>query len=146
MKFRPCQSRRFRRGARGFLLLEVVLALGIFGIAATGFAVALQRTADLASLAQREIRVTRLLQSALTEAMSYPVLEEGTTSIAVDEMAEQQMEIETTIELMPEIENEDGQLLQEMYRIEVVARWFENGVQQEQIAETWRYSRLYQSS
>jgi hypothetical protein len=31
-----------------------------------------------------------------------------------------------------------------MYRIEVAARWFDNGVPQEQIAETWRYSRLYQ--
>ena len=145
MKVRPRQSRRFRRGARGFLLLEVVLALGIFGIAATGFAVALQRTADLAALAQREMKVTRLLQSALTEAMSYPVLEEGTLpAVAVEEMAEFNMELETTITLMPEMENEDGQLLQEMYSIEVAARWFENGVQQEQTAVTWRYSRLYQ--
>lgn len=138
-------DRRFvRRAARGFLLMEVVLALGVFGIAATAFAVALQKTADLAALTQRELVTTRLLQSALAEAMSYPVLEEGTTSIAVDEMAEQGMEIETTIELLPEMQNEDGQLLQEMYRIEVAARWFENGVPQEQIAETWRYSRLYQ--
>jgi hypothetical protein len=59
-------------------------------------------------------------------------------------MAEEGLEIETTVELLPELENEDGQLLQEMYRIEVVARWFENGTGQEQSAETWRYSRLYQ--
>ncbi|MCW1886461.1 type II secretion system GspH family protein [Luteolibacter flavescens] len=141
----PLPNRRSRRrAARGFLLLEVVLALGIFGIAATGFAVALQRTADLAALTQRELTTTRLLQSALAEAMSYPVLEEGTTSIAIDEMAEHGMEIVTTVELLPEMENEDGQLLQEMYRIEVVAHWYENGVPQEQSAETWRYSRLYQ--
>ena len=138
-------DRRFRRrAARGFLLLEVVLALGIFGIAVTGFAVALQRTADLAALTQRQLTTTRLLQSALAEAMSYPVMEEGTTSVAIDEMAEYGMEIETTVELLPEMQNEDGQLLQEMYRIEVMARWFENGVPQEQSAETWRYSRLYQ--
>lgn len=138
-------ARRFRRhAARGFLLMEVILALGIFGIAATAFAVALQKTADLAALTQRELTTTRLLQSALAEAMSYPVLEEGKTTVAVDEMKEQGMEIETTVELMPEMENEDGQLLQEMYRIEVAAHWFENGVPQEQTAETWRYSRLYQ--
>lgn len=136
--------RLHRRAARGFLLLEVVLALGIFMIAATAFAVALHKTSDLAMLTQRELTTTRLLQSALAEAMSYPVLEEGTTSVAVDEMAEQGMEIETTVELLPEMENEDGQLLQEMYRIEVAARWFENGVPHEQKAETWRYSRLYQ--
>jgi hypothetical protein len=133
--------RRFRKG---FLLLEVLLALGVFGIAATGFAVALHKTADLASTAQRKLKMTRLLESALAEAMSYPVLEEGTTSVEVDEMVDQGLEIETTIELLPEMENEDGQLLQEMYRIEVVARWFENGQSFEQMAETWRYSRLYQ--
>lgn len=133
-----------RRLRKGFLLLEVLLALGVFGIAATGFAVALHKTADLASTAQRKLKMTRLLESALAEAMSYPVLEEGTTSVEVDEMVDQGLEIETTIELLPEMENEDGQLLQEMYRIEVVARWFENGQSFEQTAETWRYSRLYQ--
>jgi type II secretory pathway component PulJ len=137
-------SRPQRRIRKGFLLLEVLLAMGVFGIAATGFAVALHRTADLASTAQRKLKMTRLLESALAEAMSYPVLEEGTTSVAVEEMTDQGLEIETTIELLPEMENEDGQLLQEMYRIEVVARWFESSVQQEQSAETWRYSRLYQ--
>jgi hypothetical protein len=133
--------RRFRKG---FLLMEVLLALGVFGIAATGFAVALHKTADLAATAQRKLKMTRILESALAEAMSYPVLEEGTTSVAVDEMSDQGLEIETTVELLPEMENEDGQLLQEMYRIEVVARWFENGESREQLAETWRYSRLYQ--
>ena len=133
-----------RRLRKGFLLMEVLLALGVFGIAATGFAVALHQTADLAATAQRKLKMTRLLESALAEAMSYPVLEEGTTTVAVDEMSEEGLEIDTTVELLPEMENEDGQLLQEMYRIEVVARWFDNGVAREQLAETWRYSRLYQ--
>lgn len=137
------KSPRIQRG-NGFLLLEVLLALGVFSMAVTGFAVALHRTADLAMQAQRGVKITRLLESGLSEAMSYPVLEEGTTSVAVDEMAEEGLEIETTVELLEEMENEDGQLLQEMYRIEVVARWFENGVAQEESAETWRYSRLYQ--
>ena len=62
-------------------------ALGVvLPAAATGFAVALHQTADLASTAQRKLKMTRLLESALAEAMSYPVLEEGTTSVAVDEM------------------------------------------------------------
>ncbi len=144
MRFTPRPSRGMRRAARGFLLLEVLLALGVFSIAATGFAIALHRTADLASAAQKELKINRLLESALVREMSQPVLEEGSKSEAVEEMENQGMEIETTIELLPEIENEDGQLLQEMYRIEVVARWFEGGVLQEQMAETWRYSRLYQ--
>lgn len=144
MRLVPNASRPVRRIRKGFLLMEVVLAIGVFAIAATAFAVALHRTSDLASAAQRKLKMTRILESALSEAMSYPVLEEGTTSVAVEEMSEQGLEIGTTVELLPEMENEDGQLLQEMYRIEVVARWFENAVRQEQSAETWRYSRLYQ--
>lgn len=144
MKLHPRQGRGKRHAPKGFLLLEVLLALGVFAMAATGFAIALHRTADLAGAAQRELRINRLLESALAREMSQPVLEEGSKSEAVEEMENEGMEIETTIELMPEIENEDGQLLQEMYRIEVAARWFEGGVAQEQMAETWRYSRLYQ--
>jgi hypothetical protein len=125
--------------------MEVLLAFLVFGVAATGFAIALNRTADLATAAQRKLKMTRLLESALAEAMSYPVLEEGSTSVSVDEMSDEGLEITTIVELLPEMENEDGQLLQEMYRIEVVATWFDNAVQQEQSAETWRYSRLYQT-
>ncbi len=133
-----------QRHRRGFLLLEVILALGVFGIAATGFAVALQRTASLAMQAQNELKITRLLESALTEAMSYPVLEEGRSSVPVEEMASLNMEIDTLVEVMDDIENESGQLLQEMYRIRVSAHWYENGQWREESAETWRYSRLYQ--
>jgi prepilin-type N-terminal cleavage/methylation domain-containing protein len=128
---------------RGFLLLEMVLALAVFGIAATGFAVALHRMADTAALAQSEMRITRILESALDETLSLPVLEEGETET---EMGEPGSEIKflTTVELLDEMENEEGQLLQEMYRIEVKANWYANGEWQERIVETWRYGRLYQ--
>ena len=126
---------------RGFLLLEVVLALAVFGIAATGFAVALHQMSKTADAAQQELRITRILESALDEAMSLPTLEEGTTSVAV---ADSDIEMDTTIELLPEMENEDGQLLQEMYRINVTAHWFQNGAPQERSTDTWRYGRMYQ--
>lgn len=124
----------------GFVLLEVVLAIGVFAIAATGFVVALHRTDDLAAMAQRELRITRVLDSALKEAVSLPVLEEGTTTVELEEMG---IEIETLIEPM-EMENQDGQLLQEMFRILVTAYWYEDGEWQQRDAETWRYARLYQ--
>lgn len=127
---------------RGFLLLEMVLALAVFGIAATGFAVALKRMAQAASLAQSELRITRILDSALDETLSLPVMEEGETSTTVGETG---IELVTTIELMDEMQNEDGQNLQEMYHIRVDARWYENGEWQERSVETWRYGRMYQS-
>jgi len=128
---------------RGFLLLEMVLALAVFGIAATGFAVALHRMADAAALAQSEMRITRILESALDETLSLPVLEEGETESEIGEPGNE-IKFNTLIELLDEMENEDGQLLQEMYRIEVTAKWFEKGEWQERTVETWRYGRMYQ--
>lgn len=127
--------------SRGFLLLEMVLALAVFGIAATGFAVALHKMGDAAALAQSELRITRVLDSALDETLSLPVLEEGVTNSSVGETG---IELDTTIELLDEMENEEGQLLQEMYRIKIDARWFSNSEWQERTVETWRYGRMYQ--
>lgn len=126
---------------RGFLLLEMVLALAVFGIAATGFAVALHKMADAAGLAQSELRITRVLDSALDETLSLPVLEEGVTNSAVGKTG---IELDTTIKLLEELQNEDGQPLQEMYLIKIDARWFANGASQQRSVETWRYGRMYQ--
>lgn len=133
--------RRVRRVRRGFLLMELILALGVFGIAATGFAMALSKTADAADLAQRRMKVTRVLDSALTEALSTPVVEEGSNTVVLDE---DKIEVDTVITLLDTLENQDGQFLQEMYRIEVSANWYENGEWMKETAETWRYARLYQ--
>lgn len=134
-----------RSGRGGFLLLEVVLAMGVFAMAATAFAVALHKTADAASLAKERLMITRILDSALTEALSQPVLEETVYSAVLDEkIGGQPVDVDTRIEVMPEMPNKDGQFLQQMFRIEVSAHWYEHGVWKEEVAETWRYGRLYQ--
>jgi prepilin-type N-terminal cleavage/methylation domain-containing protein len=128
---------------RGFLLLEMVLALAVFGIAATGFTVALHQMAKVASLSQSELRVTRFMDSALSEALSLPVLEEGETEAEIGE-AGNVIRFLTVIRLMEDLENDDGQVLQEMYHISVIATWMEGGQKQERMVETWRYGRMYQ--
>lgn len=129
------------RSRGGFLLFEVILALAIFGIAATGFAVALHKVSDLAMLTQSEMRITRILESSLEEAVSIPTLQEGTTSVRI---AEGDIDIDTKVELMQDqLKNKDGQSLQEMYRITVIAHWYDTAPR-ERFVETWRYGRLYQ--
>jgi type II secretory pathway pseudopilin PulG len=125
----------------GFLMLEVVLAIAIFGVAATAFSVAIHRMASAADLAQNELRITRILESALDENLSIPTLQEGTTTTPVGNTG---IEIITKIELIQDLENQDGQVLQELYRVTVIARWFHNNEWKERAAETWRYARLYQ--
>jgi hypothetical protein len=97
--------------------------------------------AKTATVAQNELRITRILDSALDETLSLPVLEEGTVSNPVGNT---DIEMITEIKILDELENEDGQPLQEMYLITVTARWFENGEWIERAAETWRYGRMYQ--
>ena len=126
---------------RGFLLLEMILALAVFGIAATGFAVALHRMSAAAQLAQSELRITRILDSALDETLSVPVLEEGVTNTSVGETG---IELDTTIKLLEDLQNEEGQPLSEMYLINVTAKWFESGQWRDRSVETWRYGRMYQ--
>ena len=125
----------------GFLFLEMVLALAVFSMAATGFVVALHRMSATASLAQSELRITRVLDSAMDETISLPVLEVGKTSMEVGKTG---IELNTNIELLEDLQNEDGEMLQEMYRIEIQARWFANGAWQDRVVETWRYGRMYQ--
>ena len=128
-------------GRSGFLLLEMILALAVFGMGATGFAVALHRMATVAALAQSEMRITRILDSTLDETLSLPTLEEGTTTSTVPGSG---IDLATTVEILDKLENQDGQLLQQMYRIEVKARWFENSMWRERMVETWRYAPMYQ--
>lgn len=125
----------------GFLLLEMVLALAVFGMAATGFTVALNRMAATASLAQSELRITRILDSALEETLSQPTIEEGSDTIEIGETG---IELETNIERIEDLLNEEGQQLQDMFRIRINAKWQENGRTQERSAETWRYGMMYQ--
>ena len=125
----------------GFLLLEMVLALAVFGMAATGFTVALNRMAATASLAQSELRITRILDSALEETLSLPAIEESSDT---SESGETGVELETNIERIEDLLNEEGQQLQDMFRIRITARWAENGRSEERSAETWRYGMMYQ--
>jgi hypothetical protein len=121
--------------------MEVVIALGIFAIACTGLVVAFHRMAETASLAQHELRITRILESALAEQISFPTLEEGTTQIPIEGT---DIELDVVITPIEDLENQDGQLLQEMYRIEITAKWFASGAWQSRSVETWRYNLMYQ--
>ena len=130
-----------RRTKKGFLLLEVVLALAVFAIACTGLTVAFHRMAGAASLAQNELRITRILDSALTEQLSLPTLEEGVNQIPVEDT---DVQLNVVIEPIEDMENQDGEPLQQMFNIKVIANWYENGAWQERSAETWRYNPMYQ--
>jgi type II secretory pathway pseudopilin PulG len=140
MRLNP--QRRFSQ-ARGFLLLEAILAVSILSIIAVSLTVAIDRLGALALASQREMSMMRNLQTLLTWHLRDPNIEELLADLSAPDSYG--VVYESTVEEM-EIENEDGQPLPEMYRIQIRAMWQEAGLAQEEIVETYRYARLYRNS
>ena len=67
-----------RRGRAGFVLLEIVMALGLFSMVAVSLTLALDQIAKTSKLARDESRVMRVLESVLAEVVHTPELEEIT--------------------------------------------------------------------
>ena len=131
----------------GYVMMEIVIALGLFSAVAVSLVKALHMTSRTAVLIQEEMQIERILRSAMVEALSNPNMEEGEetvdfTEITGDEQSFYNGQIETIIEPL-ELENEDGQLLQNMFRVEVIFHWESDDGWQHQSAETWRYANLY---
>ena len=128
-----------RKRRRGFLLMEVVLAMMIFAVMSVGFTRALSAMRKNSRLVSEQMQIAQVVDSALTEALTLSSLEEGETLSLV---GENNMEVLTIVEPL-ELENEEGRVLQQMFRITVIASWYKNGQHREVIAEGWRNLRLY---
>ena len=141
-------SQRSSRACRGYVLLEIVIAMGLFAAVSVSLVKALHVTSQTSILIQDDMRIQRVLRSALTDALSNPQLGESDQTVDLAEITGDDLpflsgEIQTLIEPL-ELENEDGQLLQNMFRIKVTFHWFADGEQKQSSAETWRYADLYQ--
>jgi type II secretory pathway component PulJ len=128
-----------RKRRRGFLLMEVVLAMMIFAVMSVGFTRALSAMRRNSQLVSEQMQIAQVVDSALTEALTLSSLEEGET---LSDVGENNMEVLTIVEPL-ELENEEGKILQQMFRITVTATWYKNGQQREVTAEGWRNLRLY---
>lgn len=122
-------------------MMEVLVAVFMFGIVGTSLVVALNDIAKLSFELHRGQRLSRILDNELRRAISIPNIQEGTTTRSLNEF---QIDLETVIAPIEEMENEDGQLLANMFRIRVTGFWFSEGEQFSESVETWRYARLYQ--
>ncbi|MCB1096189.1 MAG: type II secretion system protein [Verrucomicrobiae bacterium] len=126
----------------GFILLEVLLAIALFGIAGLGLVKALNFSARAATQSQLDIRMMMRLQSALTLASKAQQMEEYETVSDPDELG---VQVLTRVEEMEDdfLTNEEGQGLQDMWVITVKAFWNRDGNAGEMEAQTWRYGPLY---
>ena len=132
---------RGQRRKGGFILLEAILALALFGAVSVGFTTAIQRVGMTAARVGEQMRVQRMLETLLTEASKAGEFEPGEFDLGTDER--DVLYIREIEEL--EIENMDGQPLQKMYRVAIRASWQHFGKTSERVAELIRYEPLYKN-
>jgi len=121
--------------------MEVVVAVGIAGIMITGIAVAMKNVTRLSFEAKREAIINRIIYNELTTVATRPRLSEG--QLPSRRVEEWDIEIITNITPLTEVLNEDGQVLNNLMKIEVSASFWENSEYVTRTAETWRNTRLY---
>lgn len=124
----------------GWLLMEVVIALGIFSTAVVAFIVSLNKTAELSLLARQESMVSRLVEGAVTEALTVPEMREQDYEYQLEEM-----NMKIKVETQPiDLFTKDNNQLEDMWLVRVTATWYQDGEEQKDMVETWRYGKLYQ--
>jgi hypothetical protein len=122
-------------------MMEVLISVMMFATAGTAMVVALNDIGNLSFELHRGQRLNRILDDELRRTLSLPNIEESTQTRSLVELG---VDLETVIAPIEEMENQEGQLLANMYRIRVSAYWYSGGQEQSQSVETWRYARLYQ--
>jgi len=115
--------------------MEVMVALLLFAIMAVGFTTSLRLIRENSIAIEEEMKITQILDSALRETLTQPLVEEGTTDKVISELG---MELTTLIEPM-ELENEEGAILPQMYRVAISGRWVQDGQERLETVEGWRY-------
>ncbi|MDG1976028.1 MAG: hypothetical protein P8I39_05780 [Akkermansiaceae bacterium] len=124
----------------GFMMAEVILALGIFTIVATSYSKALATLWRTTAYVKEKQVITQIMDSALNEALYLQRLEEGSTEIYIEE---RDLDLETIVVPLEEMETIDGNFLQNMWQVTVIARFEQDSQYQERVVRGWRYLPLY---
>ena len=145
---RSAESVLPHRSQEGFTLLEVLMAVALFGLMMVGLVNALNLIGEAAILSGQKVNIDRNLKTLLTEASKAAQFEEGTLYLGQTGVEGESMIVsyDRVIEELDEMENMDGQLLQSMWHIMIVASYEQDGEIVERIAETYRYEPLYQAN
>ena len=90
-------------------MIEIVMALGLFAVAATALMSSIAKVGELASVAQQEVALARLLESHSNKIYAQPRIEEVETEESLNDFGDYgQLSLYTKIEPL-ELENMDGE-------------------------------------
>ncbi|MFM8683979.1 MAG: prepilin-type N-terminal cleavage/methylation domain-containing protein [Chthoniobacterales bacterium] len=123
--------------SRGFTLLEVLIALGMFMLAVTGLALALDRAFSASILLRRDDEIRQQVESLVDQSMVLPIdtlqqgMESGPDALGV--------KYSTVAEPVEDLVNKDEETLGGIWKITVRAAWEEGSQEQEWKEEFLRY-------
>jgi type II secretory pathway component PulJ len=124
-----------KRGPRhGFILMEVILAAGIFALAGVSLATALNSMAKVFVRARTEAEVRIQLETRLVQARLRPLVPMKEKS----EPDEQGIVYEKEVVLM-DMANDDKIVLTNLYRLSIAAHWKVGAEEQVEQAEVYVY-------
>lgn len=129
-----------RTATRGMTLLEVVIALAVFSIAALALVGTINKIADTATDSQRFLEIEQTLESLIDEFGKVPQIRELEEEIkpGPDGVA-----YRVVIEQIKDLKNQEGRFLQDTFRIQAFARWNDGSGATELSAETLRYAGAF---
>jgi prepilin-type N-terminal cleavage/methylation domain-containing protein len=125
---------------QGMTLLEVVLALAVFSIAALALVGTLNQIAEAASESQILLEVEQNLESLIDEYGKMPQMRELEEEI---KPGSDGVAYRVKVETVKDLRNKDGRFLQDMFKITAIARWNDGGVLMELQADSMRYAGAF---
>ena len=141
-------SRNPNRSFSAFILVEMMLALSLFGMSAVALIKTLARTSQLALESQMDVRMLLRVQSRLTEISKLTDLTPWKDRSETTQPDELGVWTETKVEEIKDIQNEDGQPVTQLYRVFVKAFYHVEWKTEPETmdAEVWRYLPLYRNN
>ena len=125
---------------QGMTLLEVVLALAVFSIAALALVGTLNQIAEAASESQILLEVEQNLESLIDEYGKMPQMRELEEEI---KPGSDGVAYRVKVEMVKDLRNKDGRFLQDMFKITAIARWNDGGGVMELQADSMRYAGAF---
>ncbi|MEQ1748163.1 MAG: type II secretion system protein [Prosthecobacter sp.] len=140
MKISIFRSRILKSARHGMTLLEVVLALAVFSIAALALVGTLNQISEATVESQTLLEVEQSLESLIDEYGKMPQMKnlEENIKAGADGVA-----YHVKVEQVKDLKNKEGRFLQDMFRIEATARWNDGSGVIELQADSLRYAGAF---
>jgi prepilin-type N-terminal cleavage/methylation domain-containing protein len=126
--------------SRGMTLLEVVLALAVFSIAALALVGTLNKIAETAVESQIILEIEQSLESLIDEYGKMPQMRNLEEDI---KPGADGVVYRVKIEQIKDMKNKEGQFLNDMFKIQAFAKWNDGSGVIELEAESLRYAGAF---